>query len=467
MSNQYRRAKFNSDPSDTSRYAVSRRSVLRGLGGSLTLPFLESLGSIASAEEVLGNEAAEAARVPVGPPRRWALMMFANGVNPEDWWAKGENEAMELSRTLQPLTPFKRDLLFVNNLTVFNNTSPGHHQMFTNFLSGETIESSPVPDAAESLDHYMGRMLGAKTPISVLNLGCESVEYGGGNSVPSIYWGTVSWSSDKTPVAPEIYPRRVFDRLFGTTRLEQDKSVLDLVLRQTKRLRRDLAVRDKEKLDEFMHNVRSVEQRIDRAGKEDRMEGWRPTLTKPNIERPSADLPQDVPDHMELMTDLMVLALQMDKTRIATLLLNRDTSDMKFGFLEGVGNKPMHGVSHHANEADAKEEYQTVNKYHVERCAYALKKMSEIDEGNGTTLLDNTMMLFGSNMMDGHIHDGRQLPLVVCGGRNCDLTPGRVLTYEGDSHRKLCNLHLSLMQRMGLQDQQFGDSTHAFENLQV
>jgi len=203
------------------------------------------------------------------------------------------------------------------------------------------------------------------------------------------------------------------------------------------------------------------------AGKEGTLEGWQPSLKEPNIERPPAELPQDVPNHMQLMTDLMILALRMDKTRIATLLLNRDTSDMKFGFLDDVGNAPMHGISHHANEADAKERYQKTNRYHVERCAYALEQMKNIDEGDGTTLLDNTMFLFGSNMFDGHIHDGRRLPLVICGGRNCDLTPGRVLSYEGDTERKLCNLHLSFLHRMGVNDEQFGDSTGALKGLSI
>lgn len=447
----------NSHPHDP--FAVSRRAALRGLGATISLPFLESIGSVANAESILGKDAAAAAKAMDGPPRRWAMMMFANGVNPEDWWARGEGKNMELSRTLEPLAPFREDLLFVNNLTVFNSTSPGHQKMFTNFLSGFEVHPSPVPDGAESLDYYMARTIGARTTLPVLNLGCESAEYSGGGGTPSIYWGTMSWSSDKTPVAPEIYPRRVFDRLFGKARLREDQSVLDAVLDQSNRLGKRLSSGDKAKLDEFMTHIRAVEQRIEMAGKDGKLEGWKPSLTEPNMDRPPAELPQDVPNHMELMTDLMILALRMDKTRIATLLLNRDTSDMKFGFLDGVGNAPMHGISHHANDADDKERYQKMNVYHVERCAYALEQMKSIDEGHDTTLLDNTMFLFGSNMFDGHIHDGRKLPLVVCGGRNCGLSPGRVLTYEGDDKRKLCNLHLSFLHRMGVNDESFGDST--------
>lgn len=448
-------------------FALSRRAALRGLGATLSLPFLESLASVANAESIIGQEAAAAAKVLNGPPRRWAMMMFANGVNPEDWWAKGEGASMELSRTLQPLAPFREDLLFVENLTVFNSTSPGHQKMFTNFLSGFEVNSSPVPDGAESLDYYMARTIGARTTLPVLNLGCESAEYSGGGGTPSIYWGTMSWSSDKTPVAPEIYPRRVFDRLFGKARLREDKSVLDAVLNQSNRLRRRISTGDREKLDEFMSHVRSVEQRIEMAGKQGTLEGWHPSLTEPNMDRPGPDLPQDVRNHMELMTDLMVLALRMDKTRIATLLLNRDTSKMQFDFLDGVGGAPMHGISHHANDPGNKARYQKVNLYHVERCAYALKQMQAIDEGQGTTLLDNTMLLFGSNMWDGHIHDGRRLPLVICGGRNCDITPGRILRYEGDDNRKLCNLHLSFLHRMGVNDRSFGDSTGPLPELSV
>jgi len=419
--------------------------MLRGLGATLALPWLPSLA--------WANDRTAALEA----PRRWGMLLFANGVHPEHWWAKGEGRAMELGSILQPLAPYREDLLFLNNLTVYGNTSSGHWPMFTNFLSGAELSNTPVPNAAESVDQVLARRIGNQTPVPGLTMGCEPASYGSGSGVPSIYWTTMSWSSDTTPVAPEIYPRQVFDRLFDVTRLKQHVSVLDAVLKQSQSLERKLDYHDRQKLDEFMTSVRGVETRLERAANDNRLEGWQPTLKEPNMPRPSEDLPQDVRDHMQIMIDLMVLAFQMDKTRVATLLLNRDTSKMKFGFLDGVGNLPMHGISHHGNKQANMERYRLMNLYHVEMAAGMVKKMKAIDEGNGS-LLDNTMLLFGSNMMDGHIHDGRKVPIAVIGGRNCDLQTGRVLDYEGESQTRLCNLHLAFLQRMGVDIPKFGNS---------
>jgi len=437
---------------------LSRRSVLRGLGACLSLPWLPSLAFL---EAQASNAVAKAV---AGPPRRWGMLLFANGVHPDHWWAKGEGNNMELSSILQPLHPFRKDLLFLNNLTVYGNTSPGHWPMFTNFLSGAELSSTPVPNAAVSLDQYLARQVGNQTPVPSLTMSCEPADYGSGGSVPSIYWTTMSWSSETTPIAPEIYPRQVFDRLFDVSRLKQHASILDTVLDQGKSLNGKLDYEDKQKLDEFMTSVRGVEQRLERAASEDRLEGWQPTLKEPNMERPADGTPQDVREHMQLMIDLMVLAFQMDKTRIATLLLNRDTSKMKFGFLDGVGNAPMHAISHHGHKAANKEKYRKMNIYHVEMAAGMIEKMKSIDEGNGS-LLDNTMLLFGSNMMDGHIHDGRKVPIAVVGGKNCDIRSGRVLDFEGEEQTKLCNLHLAFLKRMGVQADKFGNSNQVLPGL--
>lgn len=442
--------KMSSDTYHFDGNKISRRSVLRGLGATLALPWLPSL---AWAEQ----KAAATAGL-TGPPRRWGMLLFANGVHPSNWWAKGAGANMEISSVLQPLAPYREDLLFLNNLNVYGNTSPGHWPMFTNFLSGAELTSTPVPNAAVSVDQFMAQRIGSQTPVPSLTMGCEPASYGSGGGAPSIYWTTMSWTSPTTPVAPEIFPAQIFDRLFDVTRLKQHASVLDSVLQQSKSLGTKLDYHDRQKLDEFMTSVRGVEARLQRAASDQRLEGWQPTLQKPNMKRPSDELPQDVREHMQIMIDLMVLAFQMDKTRIATLLLNRDTSKMKFGFLEGVGNMPMHAISHHGNKEDHIERYRLMNQYHVEMAAGMVQKMKGIDEGNGS-LLDNTMLLFGSNMMDGHIHDGRKCPIAVIGGKNCDIQPGRVLDFQGEEQTKLCNLHLAFLQRMGVPAKQFGNST--------
>lgn len=435
---------------------ISRRNAIQGLGATLALPWLESL--------------AWAAGEPDGaqPPVRFGTLVFANGVNPYEWWAKGEGDSLELSSTLKPLEPFTQDITVLQELHVFNNTSGPHWPLFSNMLSGAQFKQSLIPQGAESIDQMIARHTGRVTPVPSLVLGIEPAETGLRGGVPSVYYGTVSWSSKNTPIAPEIYPRAVFDRLFDTSRLLRDRSVLDAVLLQSKDVRRSLAAQDRQKLDEFMHSVRDVEQRIDLATREKRLEGWRPSLAEPDLSRPPESLPQDVRDHMRLMLDLILLAWRMDKTRVATLIFNRDVSHMQFGFLDGVPNEQLHGISHHKDNPEKLAAYQRINQFHVEQFAYLLGRMQATDEGAGTTLLDNVMLLFGSNMFNGDSHDGRNLPLVLAGHGGGSIAGGRALDFgdQPEEQQRACNLYLSLAQRMGLELNQFGDSVGQLEGLE-
>ncbi len=437
----------------------NRRAVLRGLGATLALPFLESYAWAA------GGKTAAAAKAKA--PVRFGCLLFANGVNPHQWWARGEGEAMELSPTLAPLAPFRRDITVLNELHVFNNTSGPHWPLFSNYLNGVQFQQSLVPRGGISIDQVIARHAGRETPVPSLVLGVEPAEHGLRGGVPSVYYGTVSWSSENTPIPPEIYPRAVFDRLFDTTSLLRDRSVLDAVLDRGRDLRRGLGSADQQKMDEFLQSVRDLEQRIERATKEERLEGWRPSLTEPNLERPPETPPQDVADHMRMMLDLLLLSWQMDKTRVATLIFNRDVSHMKFGFLDGVLNDQLHGISHHKENADKLASYQRINQFHVEQLAYLMKKMAAIDEGQGTTLLDNVMVLFGSNMFNGDSHDGRNLPLVLAGHGGGSIDGGRVLDFgeKPEERQRACNLHVALAQRMGLGIERFGDSVEALPGL--
>jgi len=344
--------------------SLTRRALLRGAGATLALPWLPSFAW------AQGGKAAENSAAPV----RYGVMMFANGVNPHQWSAKGAGEAMELSSTLQPLGPFKRHITVLNELHVFNNTSGPHWPLFSNYLSGVKFKETLIPEGGESIDQVIARHTSRQTPVPSLVLAVEPAETGLRGGVPSIYYGTVSWSSKNTPIAPEVYPRAVFDRLFDTGRLLRDKSVLDAVLAQSRDLRRNLGALDQQKLDEFMTGVRDLEQRIERATKEERLEGWQPSLAKPNLSRPAAELPQDVREHMRMMCDLLVLAWQMDKTRVSTLIFNRDVSHMKFGFLDGVLNDQLHGISHHKEDPKKLASYARINQFHVEQLATSWAK---------------------------------------------------------------------------------------------
>jgi len=434
---------------------ISRRTVLQGLGASLTLPWLESL-AWASGEP-------SASKAPV----RFGSLVFANGVNPYQWWAKGSGAQMELSKTLRPLQPYKQDITVLNELHVFNNTSGPHWPLFSNMLSGAQFKPTLIPEGAESIDQVIARHTGKFTPVPSLVLAVEPAESGLRGGVPSVYYGTMSWSSPNTPIPPEVYPRAVFDRLFDTSGLLRQQSVLDAVIEQTRSVSQKLAGSDRRKLDEFQSSVRALEKRIERATSENRLEGWRPSLAKPNMQRPPESLPQDVREHMKLMLDLLVLAWQMDKTRVATLIFNRDVSHMKFGFLDGVLNDQLHGISHHKDKEDKLASYQRINEFHVEQFAYLLSKMKGIDEGGGSTMLDNVILLFGSNMFNGDSHDGRNLPLVLAGHGGGKLKPGRVLDFENHSEeqQRACNLYLSIAQQMGIDLASFGDSVGPLSGL--
>lgn len=432
----------------------SRRQVLKGLGATLTLPWLESLAR--------GSDS----QASTEPPRRWALMLFPNGVSERDWWARGEGQAMELSSTLQPLADHREDVLFINGLRLFDRTFGPHWPFFTNFLSGKELEQSTIPDVAESLDQRLARKVGRQTPLASLHLGIEPVVPGLRLGVPGVYYSTVSWSSRNTPIPPDIFPRSVFDRLFDTSRVAQDRSVLDFVNEQARDLSRGLGVEDRHKLNGFMENVREVERRIDLAGRDGRLEGWRPKLNEPSMARPVEGMPQDIPEHTRLMLDLFVLALQMDRTRIITMLFQNDGSRQTFEFLDGVSKTPMHGLSHYKND-NALAEYRRINEFHVRQLAYVLDRMKSVDEGDGRNLLDSTMLLFGSNMMDGNSHDATHLPLVLCGRGGQTLRPGRVLDFtdRSDEERRLCNLFVAMQNRMGLSEATFGNSIHALPGL--
>ncbi len=433
----------------------ARRTVLQGLGATLTLPWMESL---TWATDHRSSEK---------PPVRFGTLVFANGVNPYQWWAKGEGKDMELSSTLQPLAPHKSDITVLQGLHVFNNTSGPHWPLFSNMLSGAQFKPTLMPEGAESIDQVIARRSGRQTAVPSLVLAVEPAESGLRGGVPSIYYGTVSWSSKKTPIPPEIYPRAVFDRLFDTSGLLRDRSVLDAVLDQTKRIEHNLSGGDRQKLDEFATSVRELEKRIERASSDARLEGWRPSLESPDMVRPPESLPQDVRDHMLMMLDLLLLAWRMDKTRVATLIFNRDVSHMKFGFLDGVVNDQLHGISHHKEDPQKLASYQKINRFHVEQLAYLLSRMKKIDEGGGTTLLDNVLLLFGSNMFNGDSHDGRQLPLVLAGHGGGQIAGGKVLdvSHEPEEQQRACNLYLSIAKMMGVPLTQFGDSVGPLEGL--
>ena len=439
----------------------SRRHFLRGAGVALALPWMESLLGAAATK----GTAAGASK----PPVRFATVYFSNGVEPVHWWANGSGASMEVGPGLEPMLPFREDFSFLRGL--YNqkavDSSSAHLGRMPNLLSGETVSLDPAEiRVGKTMDQVLSQQIGGQTAVPSLVLGIEPNELRLEDGVSMIYGSCISWASDTKPATKEIYPARAFDRLVGDgTGRELDRSILDSVLEQTHDLQTRVSRADSRKLDEYLESIRDIENRIERASKEERLEGWRPTIAEPNMPRPEDDLPQNVPEHMKLMLDVIVLAFQMDKTRIATLMLNNDLSQMNFGFLDGVQGALHLDLTHNGKAPELEAMYLKTNQFHVSQFAYLVKRLKEIDEG-GQSLLDSSMLLGCSNLFDGDAHSADQMPMLLA-GRGGGLRPGRVVDYldEGDDKRRACSLYLSLMDRMGVKLDRFGDASKRLVDL--
>jgi hypothetical protein len=438
----------------------SRRHFLRGVGVALTLPWLESMPAFAQAP---------AGKAAVGPPRRLGIVYFSNGVEPAHWWAKGSGATMELGPGALPMLPHREDMVFIRGLysqSALASTSPHLGRM--NLLSGAPVSLDPdVIRVGTSMDQVIAGAIGDRTPVPSLVLGVEPNELRLEDGLSMVYGSSLSWVSPTRPATKEIYPARTFDRLVGDgTGRALDRSILDAVQGEAHSLESRISRNDHHKLGEYFEGIRDIEKRIERASKEQRLEGWRPTLDKPDMPRPKHELPQDVPAHMKLMLDLMVLAFQMDKTRVASVMLNNDLSQMNFRFVGGVQGA-LHLDLTHNGRVEAKEAmYLKTNQFHIAQFAYLTQRMKDISEGE-TTLLDNSILMCASSLFDGDLHSAEQLPIILTGKGGGSLKTGRVLDYmdKGDANRKVCSLHLSLMDRMGVTLDGFGDASSRLEGL--
>ncbi len=311
------------------------------------------------------------------------------------------------------------------------------------------------------MDQVIANAIGEKTAIPSLVLGVEPNELRLEDGLSMIYGSSLSWVSPSKPATKEIYPSRAFDRLVGDgTGRALDRSILDAVQSESVSLKPRVSRDDHHKLNEYFEGIRDIEKRIERASKEQRLEGWRPTIDKPDMPRPKNELPQNVPDHMKLMLDLIVLAFQMDKTRVATVMLNNDLSQMNFKFVDGVQGALHLDLTHNGRVADKEAMYLKTNQFHIQQFAYLTERMKAISEGE-TSLLDNSILLGASSLFDGDLHGADQLPILITGKGGGTIKGGRILDYleKGDANRKVCSLHLTLMDRMGVKLDGFGDAT--------
>ncbi len=412
----------------------------------MALPWIESAAAFAK-----GEAAAEA-------PVRLACLFAGNGFHGREWRAKGKGRDLELGRVLEPLAGLKEKLLFIRGLYNAEALKGNIHSSQTgNLLSGAPLSSAGEIRSGTSMDQVVAQRIGRQTKIPSLVLGCEASNSSVHREYSMLYSSHISWSSPTTPTPLELYPALAFDRLFKDSLNTGDKSVLDLVLSQAKSLVRRVSRSDERKIDEYMDSVREVENRIGSAGKDERLEGWRPTLEKPNLPRPADEMPQNVKEHMKLMCDILVLGFQTDTTRVSTLKLNNDHSSMRFPHL-GVDYMIHHLLSHSDTE-----DWLKVNRFFVENLAYIAKRLDKIQEGE-RTLLDNSMLLFCSSMLTGN-HNASELPVVIMGRAGGKLESGRVLDYRGKPNRKMCSMYLSMMDKLGVRLESFGESSERLAGL--
>jgi hypothetical protein len=409
----------------------------------MALPWLESLPA-------WGDDAPPAA-AGNNPPVRLAVLFAGNGFHSKEWWARGQGRDMELGRVLEPIADFRDRLLFIRGLYNAEALKGNIHSSQTgNLLSGAPLASGGEIHSGTSFDQLLAQHVGHVTKVPSLVLGCEKSNPSVHKNYSMLYSSHISWTSPTTPTPLELYPALAFDRLFKDEVEKGDRSVLDAVLTEAQDVRRSISTSDQRKLDEYLDSVREVEKRLEQAGQRGELQGWRPSLEKPNIARPADGIPQDIGEHMRLMADILVLAFQTDTSRVCTLKLNNDHSSLRFPNL-GV-DYMIHHLLSHSDSAD----WLKVNRFFLEQVAYIARKLDSIQEGERTAL-DNTMMLFCSSMLNGN-HDATQLPVIVLGGGGGRVKGGRVLDYLNSPNRKMCSLFLSLLHKADLHLDAFGDS---------
>lgn len=429
---------------------ISRRKLLSGVGVAVGLPWLEAMAKTSATK----------------PPVRMAALYMPNGVNVASWTPQGTGRDFALSPTLEPLRDLKDRVTVLTNLwNAASKGGDGHYVKEAAILTCSTIKKTQGADLGNgvSVDQIAAQRIAGKTPLSSLELGVTPVAIGVDAVVgyTRVYGSHIAWTNPVTPLAREINPRSVYERLFrATTGLranaaKMDTLLLDRVLDDAKKLRGQIGTADKLRLDEYLSVMRSLEERVQRAS----TSGPRSIIWKPRaVIDPKAaptDRPGDHAEHVRLMLDMMALAFQTDTTRISTFMFGNAVSNVSFRFLEGV-SAGHHDVSHHQNDADKLRQYQLINRWHVEQYAYLLRKLDAMKEGE-STVLDNSMVLFASALSDGNKHDPHRLPLLLSGKGGGRIDSGQHLVYSDDS--PLANLYLSMLDAFGTPVERFADST--------
>ena len=433
--------------------AFSRRAVLRGAGCTMALPWLESVSALADTPS------------PSDFPKRFGVVFLGCGINEDHWSAEGSGADMKLSRTLQSLEPIKQKINVIDGLYVKALTNQGIHPAQTgSILSGATITKGALIHSGVSVDQMIAGHVGQDTPQSSIVLACEQPMTGYHETNFSLaYSSHLSWQTADSPVPVEVYPALAWDNLFDNRGSLMNLSVLDRVKDRAQALQRKISATDRGKLDEYLTSVREIERRVEvmRKGMDNAADAAKAkNMPVAMMDRPASGLPEDLREHSKLMCDIIAIAFQTNKTRVASLIISRDLSAMYYPFLNV---KEGHHAASHANNSD---DYERVANFHVSQYAYLAQKLDSMKEGNGT-VLDNSCLMFMSNMFVGRKHDNSKLPLILAGGLGGTLKTGRSLSYvnESEDKRRMCNLYLSLMDRFDLKLDKFGDADARLQNI--
>ena len=446
---------------------ISRRTMLRGCGAALALPLMEAMVPKAKADQRLAK-----------PPLRTAYFFMPNGVHAQRWRPEGNEEKFQLSPSLQPFKGIQDKIILLENLTNQRTAGRnGHWPKVPAWLHGGFVKrnaGSDIDVGGVSADQVMAAEIGNQTPLPSFELGFEPTRSGvdnAGGGFAMLYGSHLSWRDPHTPVPKEIVPQLAFDRLFRTASAgpvvsgfnpnqkavtdalqRDDLSVLDAVSEDAWLIKGKISSADRVKLEEYMESVRAVEKRLENTLKPQKR--WI-NAGRFDLPRPGPGIPKDHREHMRQMLDILALAFWTDSTRISTFMIGDAQSGMRFPWLDGVTNY-WHGISHHENDANTLVQYSKIVDWNVAQFAGFCHRLDALKEGEGS-VLDNSQLLFGCSIRDGNKHDIDDLPLLLAGGGAGTIRSGRRLI--SPKKTPMCNLHLALLQRMGVKKDNFGDST--------
>ncbi len=441
--------------------ALSRRTLLRGLGTTIALPALDAMAPAFASSQLPGPR-----------PVRMAFAYVPNGMNMEHWTPKTEGALGELPRILKPLEPFKQDLTILSNLT--HNTGRAlldgagdHGRCSGSYLTGIQVKKTYTDiKAGISMDQIVANKIGGQTRFPSLEVGLEDARQAGDcdSGYSCAYTNNLAWRSETQPLPPTLDPRLMFERLFGdgaeltpeqrSRRNKMRRSILDFVMDDTQKLQSNLGPTDRRKLDEYLSSIREIERMLEAAEKDTRQ-------IEPGMEKPYG-IPADFAEHFKLMTDMITVAFRADQSRIVTFLITREGSSRPYreiGIPDG-----HHPLTHHQNKADLIEKVTQINTYHVQQFAGWVEKLKAAKEGD-SNVLENSMIVYGAGLSDGNRHTHEDLPTLIAGNAGGYIKSGRHIVYRRET--PMNNLFLTMMDRMGVHVENFGDSTGRVDGLNL